>query len=178
MKTIIRQALGDFSEILTREEYQKGYLLHREQTVCHYLYLITSGAVRSYYHKDGKDITAHFAIDLSVVSAVDSFATGRPSRYNIEVLEDTIAYAMSRHELETFLQQHPRYEHTARLFAEQLYRGLVDRVEDLVFCSARERYEKLVQQNPTIAQRVNLGHIASYLGITQETLSRVRAGSD
>ena len=178
MRDIIRQALHDFAEILTEKQYPKGYLLHREQTVCYHLYFITLGAARSYYYKDGKDVTAHFAIDLSVVSAVDSFATGRPSRYSIEVLEDMTAYAMSRQGLECFLKQYPRYEHTARLFAEQLYLDLVNRVEDLVFCSARERYEKLVQLNPTIIRRVNLGHIASYLGITQETLSRVRAGAD
>ena len=175
MKAIIEEVLNHFSGVLTEEHYPRGYLLHREQTICKHIYFVTSGAIRSFYLKDGKDITAHFAIDLGVISAADSFIFNRPSRYNLEVLEDSTVFRMSRQEMENFLEQHPRYEHTARLFVEELYMDLVDRVEILMFYSAQERYEALIAQNPDIIQRVSLGHIASFLGITQETLSRVRA---
>lgn len=161
--------------MLREEHYPKGYLLHREQTVCKHIYFVTHGIVRSYYVKDGKDITAHFAMDFGAISAADSFIFNRPSRYNLEVLEDARMYSMTRVQLEEFLEKHPFYEHTARLFVEQLYMDLVDRVEMLMFYNAQERYEALLRQNPDIIQRVSLGHIASYLGITQETLSRARA---
>ena len=175
MKAIIQKVLQDFSEVLSEEHYPKGYLLHREQTVCKHIYFVTSGVIRSFYLKDGKDITAHFAVDLGVISAADSFIFNRPSRYNLEVLEDTSVFTMTRQQLESYLEQHPSYEHTARLFVEELYMDLVDRVEMLMFYSAQERYDALIKQNPDIIQRVSLGHIASFLGITQETLSRVRA---
>lgn len=177
MKEIIKQVLQDFSQVLSEEQYPKGYLLHRQESVCRHIYFVTSGAIRSFYLKDGKDITAHFAMDLGVISAADSFIFNRPSRYNLEVLEDSTVFCMTRQQLESFLEQHPLYEHTARLFVEELYMDLVERVEALMFYSAQERYEQLVRQNPTIIQRVSLGHIASYLGITQETLSRVRAAN-
>ncbi len=175
MKDIIKQVLNDFSDVLSEQHYPKGYLLHREQTICKHIYFVTSGAIRSFYLKDGKDITAHFAIDLGAISAADSFIFNRPSRYNLEVLEDSTAFSMTRLQMESYLEQHPRYEHTARLFVEELYMDLVGRVEHLMFYSAQERYEALIRQNPDIIQRVSLGHIASYLGITQETLSRVRS---
>ncbi|MEK6481936.1 Crp/Fnr family transcriptional regulator [Catalinimonas sp. 4WD22] len=162
---------------MSEEHYPKGFMLHRQQTVCKHIYFVTKGVIRSFYLKDGKDITAHFAIDMGVISAADSFIFNRPSRYNLEVLEDTTVYTMTRNELENYLEQHPHYEHTARLFVEELYMDLVDRVEMLMFYSAQERYEALVLQSPDIVQRVSLGHIASYLGITQETLSRVRAAA-
>lgn len=177
MKQIIQQVLQDFSEVLTEEFYPRGFLLHREQTLCKHIYFVTRGVVRSFYLKDGKDITAHFAMDMGAISAADSFIFNRPSRYNLEVLEDATVFSMTRQHMESFLEQHPRYEHTARLFVEQLYMDLVDRVEALMFFSAQERYEALIRQNPDIVQRVSLGHIASYLGITQETLSRVRAAA-
>ncbi|MFP4091895.1 MAG: Crp/Fnr family transcriptional regulator [Cyclobacteriaceae bacterium] len=177
MKDIIKQVLHNFSAVLTEEHYPKGYMLHRQQTVCKHIYFVTQGAIRSFYLKDGKDITAHFAMDLGVISAADSFIFNRPSRYNLEVLEDCRVSCMTRQQMESFLVQHPRYEHTARLFVEELYMDLVDRVEMLMFYSAQERYEALIRQNPTIIQRMSLGHIASYLGITQETLSRVRAAA-
>jgi CRP-like cAMP-binding protein len=177
MKEIILKVLHDFDEVLTEEHYPRGYLLHREQTVCKHIYFVTQGIVRSFYLKDGKDITAHFAMDVGAISAADSFIFNRPSRYNLEVLEDATVFSMTRQQLEHFLEQHPRYEHTARLFVEQLYMDLVDRVEALMFFSAQERYETLIRQNPDIIQRVGLGHIASFLGITQETLSRVRASA-
>jgi len=177
MKAIIQQVLEDFSEVLIEENYPRGYLLHREQTLCKHIYFVTQGIVRSFYLKDGKDITAHFAMDMGAISAADSFIFNRPSRYNLEVLEDATVFSMTRQQLEDYLRQYPHYEHTARLFVEQLYMELVDRVEALMFFSAQERYAALTQQNPNIIQRVSLGHIASYLGITQETLSRVRAAA-
>ena len=177
MKDIIKRVLQDFSNVLIEEHYPKGFLLHQEQTVCKHIYFVTRGVIRSFYLKDGKDVTAHFAIDFGVISAADSFIFNRPSRYNLEVLEDTSVFTMTRQQLESYLEQHPRYEHTARLFVEELYMDLVDRVEMLMFYSAQERYDALIKQNPDIIQRLSLGHIASYLGITQETLSRVRAAS-
>jgi len=172
---ILQQVLEDFSGILTEKSYPKGFPLHREQNVCHELYFITSGAARSFYHKDGRDITAHFAIDLGVVTAADSFIRKKPSRYNVETLEQSTILSMSRTGLDDYLIQNPQYERTARLFLEELYMDLADRMASLMFFSAQERYQDLIRENPTIVQRVGLGHIASYLGITQETLSRVRA---
>ena len=72
------------------------------------------------------------------------------------------------------LTNKPQYEKYIRLVLEQVYIDLVERFEDLLFYTAKERYEKLIEKTPNLLQRVNLEHIASFIGITQETLSRIR----
>ncbi len=114
-------------------------------------------------------------MDHGVVTAVDSFIQKKPSRFNIETLEETTVLTTSRSDLENFLNQYPQFEPTARLFLEELYMELAERMESMIYHSAQERYEALIAQNPDIIQRVCPGHIASFQGITQETLSRVRA---
>lgn len=139
------------------------------------MYFVKFGVVRAFYHRDGKDVTAHIAIDQGAITAIDSFIQRKPSRYNIESLEDSTLIVLNYRELTQFLLENPQHERTARVFLEKIYIDLAERIESLLFHTAQERYEKLVKQNPSIVQRVNLGHIASYLGISQETLSRVRA---
>ena len=177
MTKVLRQVLQGFSDIMHQQQYAKGYQIHREQTICQRLYFVKSGVLRAYYYKDGKDITAYLAVDHGMVTAVDSFIQKKASRFNIETLEDTTVLTTTRSDLENFLNQHPQFEPTARLFLEELYMELADRLESMMFHTAQERYEALIAQNPDIIQRVSLGHIASYLGITQETLSRVRAAA-
>lgn len=171
----IHQVVSCFSSIIRTKDYPKNQVLHHDQTVCNHLYFVKSGVVRTFYYKDGKDITAHIAIDQGAITAIDSFIQRKPSRYNIEVLEDSTLMLVSRHDFDQFLTENPQHERTARLFLEKIYIDLAERIEDVLFHSAQERYEKLVTQSPSIIQRVNLGHIASYLGMSQETLSRVRA---
>ena len=175
MEEHLAYVIDIFSSVFTVEQYPKHHLLHREGTVCHRLYVVKSGALRSFYHQDGKDITAHFAIDRGVITAVDSFLQQKPSRYNVETLEDSTVYVVSRQDFDRFLDEHPEHERAVRLVVQDLYIELVERVENLIFFSAQERYERLIRHNPNIIQRVSLGHIASFLGITPETLSRVRS---
>lgn len=169
------QMLASFGSIISTSDYVKNQVLHRDQTICNHLYFVKSGVVRTFYYKDGKDITAHIAVEQGAITAIDSFIQRKPSRYNIEVLEDATLMAVTHHDFEQFLLDNPQHERTARLFLEKIYIDLAERIEDVLFHSAHERYEKLVNQHPSIIQRVNLGHIASYLGMSQETLSRVRA---
>ena len=158
-----------------RVSFPKNHHLYREGTVCNHLYLVEKGVVRSYYHKDGKDITAHFAAEGEVITAIDSFIQRKSSRYNLELLETSTLTFITHQGLAKLLEENPRYERAARVFLEQVYVELAERVEDLLFYNAKDRYQKLIENCPSLLQRVSLGHIASYLGITQETLSRIRA---
>ena len=161
--------------VIKQVSFPKHHHLHREDTVCSHLYWIEKGIVRSYYHKDGKDITAHFATEGEIITAIDSFIQRKRSRYNLELLEDSTLTVITHQDLTMLLDNYPQYEHEARLFLERVYIDLAERVEDLLFYDAKERYEKLIERNSSLLQRVSLKHIASYLGITQETLSRIRA---
>lgn len=170
----LAELLTDFQKIMKKESFSKKELLHNEGTVCNHLFLIEKGIARSFYYKDGKDITAHFAIENGTITAIDSFIQRKNSRYNIELLEDSEIISISHQDMHDLLQEKPQYEKYIRIFLEQIYIDLAERIEDLLFHTAKERYDKLVENTPNLLQRVNLKHIASYIGITQETLSRIR----
>lgn len=178
MKELFQKIIEEFSTILNQNHFEKGTVLHQENKVCNTLFLVKSGVLRAYYFVDGKDVTAHFALEYNAITAPDSFIGRKRSRYTIEVLEDAEVFVVNHANLEVYLEDNPHLERLARKFTEAIYIELLERLEAMVFLSASEKYAKLIKNKPSIIQRVSLGHIASYLGITQETLSRVRRQMD
>ncbi len=175
MKSIFEETIEKLSSILILKKFEKGQLLHEEGEICQTIFLVKTGILRSFYFVKDKDITAHFALDNGVVGAIDSIVTGKASRYNIESLEPSEVYILDYLKMESYLDENPSLERLARKFTQLIYLDLVERFEGMMFLSAKEKYDHLITRYPTITSKVNLGHIASYLGITQETLSRTRA---
>lgn len=169
------QILEHFAPILREVKLSKAQLLHEAGKSCSKLYLVEDGILRAYYFKEDKDVTAHFAFEGESITAPDSFIRGGLSRYSLEALEDSRAWAVDQLELECFLAEKPHLEGLTRRFTQEVYLELLERLESLVFLSAQERYQQLLARQPQLIQKVNLGHIASYLGISRETLSRIRA---
>jgi len=169
------EVIKHFAPILKSQNFRKGERIHREGEICQSLYLVESGVIRAFYLKDIKEITAHFAFNGEAITAPDSFINNTPSKYYLDALEDSQVYAVNRTELDSYLDAHPHLEKLARQFTQAIYLELLERIESLMFLTAIERYEVLFNRNPNLVRNVSLGHIASYLGITQETLSRIRA---
>jgi CRP-like cAMP-binding protein len=138
------------------------------------LYFLQQGALRGYYNLDGKAITYWFAFEDDFVTSFHSFITQQPAVENIQLLEGSILWAISKDKLNRLLNQHHELEKLLRTAYEKYYIRLEERFVNAQFKTAAERYEQLLQQTPHIIERVPLGAIASYLGITQETLSRIR----
>ncbi|WP_159471011.1 Crp/Fnr family transcriptional regulator [Dyadobacter sp. 3J3] len=109
------------------------------------------------------------------MSAIDSLFTGKPSQYNIEILEDSVVWSLQYHKIEPVFKKCPGVERLGRLLITNNYLLLDERMKLFAFCTAEERYERLLMQIPDILKKVKLGQIASYLGISQEHLSRIRA---
>jgi CRP/FNR family transcriptional regulator, anaerobic regulatory protein len=128
-----------------------------------------------YYNEEGKDITDSFGGENSFITAFDSFFQRKPSRYGIELLEDSTIYSMTYNDLEDSFAKFRELEKVSRLILIQILEQSLDKNSALQFHNAQERYEFIIEKHPDLLQRVSLGHIASYLGITQETLSRIRA---
>lgn len=168
---------SDILSLLETQNFSKNHLLHEQGTVCNHIYLVQKGIVRTYFFKEGKDITVHIASEGELITAIDSVISLKKSRYNVELLEDCEIHTISYIKLQTLMANHPQYEKYMRLILEQLYAEGADRVEEFLFYSAKERYDNLIKARPHLLNRVNLGHIASYLGMTQETLSRIRKHS-
>lgn len=174
LKDLVKQAMEAFESISTPVRYKKGDLVHKSPSKGTKLYLVRQGILRSFYGHDGTDITAHFATEFGLVGAIDSLLEKHASIYSIEALEDSEVVVLDYKDLERFLDENPKHERMARLVSQYLYFDLVQRLEGMQFLSAREKYLRFNQRYPGLVQRVNLGHVASYLGMTQETLSRVR----
>lgn len=153
----------------------KGHSLLRPGGICHYLYFIEEGLTRTYYIKDGKDVTDWISAEGSFAVSVISFLTHQPDRRGIELLEDSTFQALSYTNLERLYHQYHDIERLGRLLVSQGIIQLQQRFDDLHFATAQQRYAQLITANPSLLNRVPLGMIASYLGITQETLSRIRA---
>ena len=138
------------------------------------MYFLQQGALRGYYTLDGKEITHWFAFENDFATSFHSFITQQPAVENIQLLEGSILWCISKEKLNALLDQHSEIERLVRIVYENYYIRLEERFINSHYKAASERYQDLLQQSPHIIERVSLGYIASYLGISQETLSRIR----
>ncbi|KQM78775.1 hypothetical protein ASE74_12480 [Pedobacter sp. Leaf216] len=139
------------------------------------IYFIVSGGARVYYlDKDGKQTNTWFLFENELLISVYGFFTGQPSFEYIETLEDTTLIVVKREKLDELYLKFMEFNYIGRKLTEYYYIRNEVQANELRMLSAKERYEQLFKRNPQLFQRVSLGHIASYLGISQETLSRIR----
>jgi len=143
---------------------------------CKTIYFINKGIARIYYLKDGIDITESFALENNLIARVESLFTGKPSNKAIQILENAEITAINATKLFKLYDIFPDIERTFRKIFEAAYVDTVNRVDSIQFHTAEHRYKSLVEETPDIVKRVPLKYIASYLGITQVSLSRIRAG--
>ncbi len=153
----------------------KNELLLEEGKICRHLYFLEQGALRGFYNLDGKEITYWFAFEGDFVTSFHSFTTQEPAVENIQLLEGSILWAISKETLSDLFNRFHEIERLVRIAYEKYYIRLEERFVNAQFKTAAERYEQLMLQTPHILERVPLGQIASYLGISQETLSRIRS---
>ncbi|MDF2438435.1 MAG: putative transcriptional regulator, Crp/Fnr family [Bacteroidota bacterium] len=144
---------------------------------CNDLFFIEKGLVRGFYYEGGKEITNWFAQEGEFATCFYSFIAIKPAFETIEALEDSILIRIPHAGLEKLYLKFPETERVGRIITEAYYIKLEERLLSLQFKNAKERYQNFVLSKPSLLQRASLGQIASYLGITQETLSRIRAGS-
>jgi CRP-like cAMP-binding protein len=155
--------------VLPKNEY-----LVSEGKVCRHLYFLEQGALRGYYNLEGKEITHWFSFAQDFVTSFHSFITQQPAVENIQLLEGCILWAITKDNLTRLLNEFHEIERLMRIAYEKYYIRLEHRFVNGQFKTATERYQELLVEAPHIIERVPLGAIASYLGISQETLSRIR----
>lgn len=163
------------AQVAVRHEYPKHHLLMRAGEVCNSLYFITDGLARNFYYKDGRDVTTWFGMNGMFLTDLDSLINRQPSRFNIETLEPSGVYSIHHDKLNRLFEQSHALERAGRLSTLNNFVILENRLFALQFYTAQERYANFQRMFPGLINRVPLMHVASYLGITLETLSRVRA---
>lgn len=169
----------NFEELMraiTFREVAPGTVLLSEGEVATKLFFVIRGCLRTYFIKeDGKDITAQFFVQDQIVASFESATTGKPSRAYIEAIEDSIVGAIPLKTLEVILGKSAvmREEFSRFLMKRLVY--YMERCSSYILDNPEQRYLNLLENSPELVARLPKQYIASYLGITPVSLSRIRS---
>ena len=169
------ETIIQFADSFVEEKLRKGDYLLQEGETCRKLIFIVNGNMMCYYLKNGKRYIDEFSLDYEFITDYTSFINQTPTDKYIECLEDCVIYSLNRYQIDT-LYDLPNYsfDRLGRLMAEQIYLQWHEKSKSLLMDNATERYLKLIHNRPHLPQRVPQYLIAEYLGITPESLSRIR----
>ncbi len=162
-------------EVVVEVEYPKGYRLLNADKVERNIYFLRKGVVRAYTHSGDDEITFWFGLEGDTVVSMRSYVGNQKGYENIELLEDSVLYKLNMAALNRLFSEDIHIANWGRKFAEQELLKTEERLIARQFRTASERYGELMRNHPELLQRIQLSYIASYLGITQVSLSRIRA---
>lgn len=171
-------AVQALASILVPIKIPKGEQLFPEGRVCSAMYFVDKGMVRQFYYKNGKDVTEHFSYEGRIVFCIESFLKQEPSRLFVETLENSVLYAIPYEELHVLMTHNSEIQMLYQKILEHALISSQEHADSQRFENAAERYERLLTTKPEIVLRAPMLHIASFLQMTPETLSRVRSAHD
>lgn len=175
--TMTHEELDTLESILVPMKFAKGEMILKEGEVCENIYYIEHGLVRQFYFKNGKQITEHLGEDRTVFMCIESLFREEPTKLQVEAIEPTTVYALPKLRLEQVALHNVNIQILYRKILEESL--IISQVHaDMVrFETAQDRYKKMCKLSPQVILRAPLVYIASYLQMTPETLSRVRAAT-
>lgn len=153
----------------------RRHLLVHEGIYCRSAWFIERGMTRSYWLVDGEQITTSFSTEGGIVFSMDELYYGRPSEEFVETLEPSELYEIPLTALRRLFETDLELANWGRVIHQNEYRRLHRTHKERLTLPARERYLAMQRQFPGVCERAQLGYIASYLGVTASTLSRIRA---
>ena len=164
-------ALRKYSEF---ESYKKNDFILSQGQYCNKVWFVKSGLIRRFYIEDGKEITIWIFCENELFTSMFSYFQKKPSHEFIQACEDSELISMSRTNSEK-LNKYPQIELFSRLHLEEQIAKIDIVSKKLTLMKTKERYDTFKEMAPSVFKRAKLGHIASILGVSQETLSRIRA---
>lgn len=168
-------SLARLAACLVPCDFPKRHRLVAEGVAGGYAYFIERGMTRSYWIVDGEEITTSFSIDGAIVFSMDELYYGAASEEYVEAVEPITGFAIAVSDLRRLFAEDIDLANWGRVIHQNEYRRLHRSHKERLTLPARERYEAFARQFPEVCLRARLGDIASYLGITPSTLSRIRA---
>jgi len=164
-----------FSDSFEVRKLAKNEFFLKEGQICDFIGLLSSGVVIYFKSMDnGNEVTVHFAFEGDWVNNNLSRLNNSPSAINIKAIEDSEILVIKQTAISDLYIQIPKIERLGRILTEGAFVNFVEQTLEFQTLSAKERYEKLLDNHPEIFQRVQLYHIANYLGIAPKSLSRIR----
>lgn len=169
------QSKEELASVLSSQVLAKGVTVLRPNTVCNHVHFVEKGLLRTYYQMDGRDITDWLSPENSFSCSILSFINRQPDRRGIEALENSSIWSLGYADLSALYDRYHDIERLGRMLYGSGIMQMQQRFDDLHFHTAQERYQNLMNTNPSLIQRTPLNMLASYLGMTKETLSRIRS---
>ena len=159
---------------ISKSVYHKGEVLSKPNIVSDRVIFVEKGFARIYYAKNNKDITFFFLTDNGFFLPTDSVYFNKPTMYGLQAEEELHVASMSHSDLQALFTSIPQLEKMYQMEMARFINNVCAKYYLLESQTAQERYRSMMENYPDILLHVSLGHIASYLGISQETLSRIR----
>ncbi len=156
-------------------KHSKGTKLIRTGERHRYFYLIVKGSVKTYYLKDSKQVCSWFAFENDIVATLSNIVGGNPSSETIELLEDSEFIQFETKSIKHLAESNLSASHFMAELITEHATFLEERLYLLQFMSSKERYDALIESVPEVLQKVSLTDIASFLGVSRETVSRIRS---
>ncbi|MDQ0640054.1 CRP-like cAMP-binding protein [Pedobacter sp. W3I1] len=163
-----------FEHLFKRQEAPAKTILLQEGQISKTMFFIEKGCLRTWVNNDGREITTQFFFEGDKVSSIESFRANQPSLYNIESIEPCILQTISQQDFQNALENLPEIKEEMQ---EHLFRRLLNAQKTFYSYlknNPQQRYKELIEEHPHIIQRIPQHYIASYLGITSVSLSRIR----
>ncbi|WP_316830312.1 Crp/Fnr family transcriptional regulator [Pedobacter aquatilis] len=177
LSSLSNEALKLLEERFTAQNYLKGTVLIEAEKTEPFFYIIEKGIARAYSEGLNQQITFWFGQTGDILFSYNSYINNKPGYESIELLEDALLYRIKIADLHNLYSNNTELANWGRKIAEAELIKTEKRLIDRLFRTAAERYQDFATQSPDILKKVALKHIASYLGVTQVTLSRIRAAN-
>nr|WP_302180051.1 Crp/Fnr family transcriptional regulator [Chryseosolibacter indicus] len=160
---------------IRRQTFEKGEYLLKNGQVCSRFYFVEHGLLKTSFKKEDKEFIMKFFTEGSICTQLESYITQGASTYDIIALEaSTVAY-LTYSDFESLCQLHHSIERLYRKFVSMAAINMMKRISEMLEENATVRYNNFIREQNDLLQRVSLGDLANYLGITQVSLSRIRA---
>lgn len=172
-----REDLFLLAERLEPLKVAKGEIFINEGEIANHIYYIEKGMVRQFYFKNNRDLTEHISYEGKVVICLESYLRHEPTRLMAETLESSVLWRITCEDICAISAQSREIEIFYRKIFEKSLLSSQRKADNLRFEVAHDRYKRLMEEHPEIIKRAPLIHIASFLQMTPETLSRVRSGN-
>ncbi len=152
---------------------RKNYLL-KEGMICDFVAFLNSGVIRHYHIKEGNEITCDITLQHNFITDFKSLTQNIPTKYNFQILKDAELFVINKNDLLRLYAENRNIESFGRIMAEQVAQRTIEIAMSLSSDKPEERVEKLLKQRPDLFQEVPQRYLANLLGISPESLSRIR----
>ena len=168
-------ALSELQSIVSIKSVKKNQHLVHNNSHTKDFFFIQKGLVKLCFNGDGKEFIMRFFEENNLLADIESYAKQKKSKYEIIALEDTEYLSFSFYNFERLCNKHHNMETFFRKFMTMANLNMINRISEILEEDAKKRYYNFINENPQLLERISLGDLSSYLGITQVSLSRIRA---